>query len=223
LREYASETREKGIPIMGTKDPRIDAYIAKAPAFAKPILAHLRQLVHRGCPDVVETIKWSCPHFDYKGMMCGMAAFKSHCSFGFWNGALDVPEKQGAMGNFGPLKLLADLPKDSRIVRWVKEAAALNEAGVKRRPLRRTKPRRNIAMPRDLSAALKRNAKARATFEAFSPSHRREYLEWITEAKTDETRQRRLATALEWMAEGKSRNWKYMPARKSGPAKSARR
>jgi hypothetical protein len=208
---------------MATKDPRIDAYIAKAPEFARPILARLRKLVHQGCPDVVETIKWSCPHFDYKGMMCGMAAFKNHCSFGFWNAALDVPEKQGAMGNFGPLRTLADLPKDSLIVGWVKKAAALNEAGVKRRPLRRTAPRRDIPMPKDLAAALKKNARARATFEAFSPSHKREYLEWITDAKTDETRQRRLATALEWMAEGKARNWKYMPKGKSGAAKSARR
>jgi uncharacterized protein YdeI (YjbR/CyaY-like superfamily) len=127
------------------------------------------------------------------------------------------------MGNFGPLRSLADLPKDSRIVGWVKKAAALNEAGVKRRPLRRTASRREIAMPRELSAALKKNAKARATFEAFSPSHKREYLEWITDAKTDETRQRRLATALEWMSEGKPRNWKYMPKGKSGGAKAVRR
>lgn len=210
---------------MGTKDPRIDAYIAKSADFAKPILKHLRVLVHEGCPEVEEAIKWGSPHFDYKGMMCGMAAFKAHCSFGFWNGALQIPEKAGAMGHFGRLTSLSDLPKDKVIVAYVQEAARLNDAGVKRRPLRRTEPRRNIPMPRDLSTALKKNAKARATFASFSPSHKREYLEWITEAKTDATRTKRLETALDWMAAGKPRHWKYQPAKSRAgvAAKTARR
>jgi uncharacterized protein YdeI (YjbR/CyaY-like superfamily) len=194
---------------MVKKDPRVDAYIAKSADFAQPILRHLREIVHKGCPEVEETMKWSSPHFLYLGMLCGMAAFKSHCAFGFWKGKLIVPERPEAMGQFGRIASVSDLPKASVLLGYVREAARLNETGEKipRKPRR---PKKALATPPDLAAALKKNAKARATFEGFSPSHKREYIEWITEAKTEETRKKRLDNAVEWMAEGKPRNWKYM-------------
>lgn len=204
---------------MATKDPRIDAYIANAAEFAKPILKHLRKVVHAGCPDVVETLKWSMPHFDHKGVMCGMAAFKQHCAFGFWKADLildraQIAEKSG-MGSFGTIRSLADLPGEKTLIGYVKKAAALNEAGVKAparpQPKKRKPP---LPTPPDFTAALKKNAKARKTFENFSPSHRREYIEWVTEAKREETRKERLAKSVKWLAEGKARNWKYMRAKK---------
>jgi uncharacterized protein YdeI (YjbR/CyaY-like superfamily) len=203
---------------MATKDPRIDAYIAKSAAFAKPILKHLRKVVHAGCPDVEETIKWQFPHFDYKGVLCGMAAFKQHCAFGFWKETLifdgDKPAEKTAMGSFGCIKSLADLPKEKTLIGYVKKAVALNEAGIKAPG--RTKPQRRepLEVPGYFIAALKKNAKARKAFEAFAPSKQREYLEWVTEAKREETRNERLATSIEWLAEGKSRHWKYQLAKK---------
>ncbi len=195
---------------MGKKDPRIDAYIAKSADFARPILKHLREVVHKGCPDVEETIKWSMPHFDYAGApLAGMAAFQAHCAFGFWKGSLIVPGSKEAMGQFGRLTKLSDLPSDRILLGYVKKAARLNEEGVKA-PRTVKRPKKEIPMPADLAAALKKNARARATFDDFSPSRRREYLEWIVEAKTEETRRKRLDTAVEWMADGKPRNWKYM-------------
>jgi uncharacterized protein YdeI (YjbR/CyaY-like superfamily) len=203
---------------MATKDPRIDAYIAKSADFAKPILKHLRAVVHAGCPQVEETIKWSMPHFDYKGVMCGIAAFKEHCAFGFWKADLildrDRQAEKSGMGSFGCIKSLADLPSEKTLIGYVKKAAALNEAGIKAPGRTQPKKRKPIPVPADFAAALKRNTKARKTFQDFSPSHRREYLEWITEAKREETRKDRLAKTLKLLAEGKSRNWKYMPARK---------
>jgi uncharacterized protein YdeI (YjbR/CyaY-like superfamily) len=203
---------------MATKDPRIDAYIARSAPFAKPILKYLRKVVHAGCPEVTETIKWSMPHFDYKGMMCGMAAFKAHCAFGFWKGDLvlgrDREEEKPGMGTFGCIKSLTDLPNEKTLVGYVKKAAALNDAGIKAPGRAAPKKRAPIPVPDDFAAALKKNAKARQTFDSFSPSHRREYLEWITEAKREETRKERLAKSVKWLAEGKARNWKYMPAKK---------
>ena len=203
---------------MATKDPRIDAYIAKSAAFAKPILKHLRKVVHAGCPVVVETMKWSMPHFDHKGVMCGMAAFKEHCAFGFWKADLVLDrgengEKSG-MGSFGCIRSLADLPNEKTLIGYVKKAAALNEAGIKAPGRTQPKKREPLATPDDLSAALKKSAKARKTFEDFPPSHRREYIEWITEAKREETRKERLAKTMKWLAESKARNWKYMAAKK---------
>lgn len=202
---------------MPTKDPRIDAYIEKSADFAKPILKHLRKAVHAGCPGVVETIKWSMPHFDYKGMMCGMAAFKEHCSFGFWKADLILDrDKQGeksGMGSFGCIKSLKDLPSEKTLIGYVKKAAALNDAGVKAPGRAAPKKRAPIPVPDYFADALKKNAKAKKTFDGFSPSHRREYLEWITEAKREETRRQRMATSLQWLAEGKPRNWRYQPAK----------
>jgi uncharacterized protein YdeI (YjbR/CyaY-like superfamily) len=203
---------------MGKKDPRIDAYIAKSAAFAKPILKHLRKIVHAGCPDVEETLKWSMPHFDYKGVMCGMAAFKQHCVFGFWKKTLildrDPATEEAAMGGFGRITSLADLPSEKTLLQYVKKAAALNEAGIKAPPRIKSKKREPLEVPDYFGAALKKNAKARKTFEDFPPSKRREYLEWVTEAKREETRRERLATSIKWLAEGKARHWKYMPVKK---------
>lgn len=197
---------------MPTSDPRVDAYIAKAAPFAQPILAHLRALVHATCPEVEESIKWGAPFFLYRGLFCHMAAFKQHCAFGFWKWKQvvgeDAPEE--AMGQFGRIQTLADLPPEKTIVAYLRKAMALNEAGVPAATRARKTPRPEAEVPDDLAAALKKHAKARRAFEAFGPSHRRDYIEWIVEAKREETRAKRLATTLEWLAEGKPRNWKYM-------------
>jgi len=203
---------------MATKDPRVDAYIEKSAGFAKPILKHLRKIVHAGCPEVEETMKWSMPHFDYKGVMCAMAAFKEHCAFGLWKEALifdrdKVAEKTG-MGSFGCITSLADLPSEKRLIQYVRKAAALNAAGIVAPGRTQPKKREPLKVPDSFSAALRKNAKARKTFENFPPSKRREYLEWVTEAKREETRNERLATSIKWLAEGKARHWKYVPAKK---------
>src|SRR6266508_2312801 len=174
---------------MGKKDPRIDAYIAKSADFAKPILKHLRELVHERCPDVEETIKWGSPTFEYHGILCGIAAFKAHCAFGFWNRALKIPGSipDAAMGQFGRITSLSDLPSDKVMLGWIREAARLNETGQKLGPMAR-KAHKPLPVPKELTAALKKKAGATAKFNAFSPSQQRDYSEWILEAKTDETR-----------------------------------
>lgn len=203
---------------MAAKDPRIDAYIAKSADFAKPILKHLRKVVHASCPQVEETMKWSMPHFDHKGVMCGMAAFKEHCAFGFWKGELvlgrDKQEEKSGMGSFGCIKSLKDLPGEKTLIGYVKKAAALNEAGINVPGRAQPKKRAPIPVPPYFAAALQKNAQARKTFEAFPPSHRREYLEWVTEAKREETRNERLAKTIMWLSEGKPRHWKYTPSKK---------
>jgi uncharacterized protein YdeI (YjbR/CyaY-like superfamily) len=196
---------------MGKKDPRVDAYVRNAAGFARPILKHLRTVVHAACPDVEETIKWSFPHFDYRGeMMCSMAAFTSHCAFGFWKASLVLGDKaaDGAMGHLGRITSIDDLPSERTLTSYVKKAAKLNDEGVKVQRMRRAKPAFEI--PDDLTKALAKNKKALTTFAALPPGHKREYVEWIAEAKREETRKRRLETAVEWIAEGKSRNWKYV-------------
>ena len=202
---------------MPKKDPRIDAYIAKSAEFAKPILKHLRKVVHAGCPNVEETMKWSMPHFDYKGVMCGMAAFKEHCTFGFWKGELifggEKKVEQDAMGHFGRITSLANLPNEKTLTSYVRKAAELNEKGVQAPWRARQKKKPPLTIPDYFSAALKKNAKARKTFENFSTSQQREYVEWVTEAKREETRKQRLATSMEWLGEGKVRNWKYLNCR----------
>ena len=198
---------------MGKKDPRIDAYITNAEPFARPILVHLRKLVHQACPVAEETIKWGFPHFDHHGIMVSMAAFKQHAVFGFWQHTLVTGGKtakgEAAMGSFGRITSRKDLPSDAQIVRMVKEAARLNESGVKVARVPKAAPKPAPKTPADLLAALAKNRQAKATFDAFPPSHRREYVEWIVEAKRPETRATRLKTAIEWMAEGKARHWKY--------------
>ena len=193
-------------------DPRVDAYIAKAPEFARPILTRIRDAVHAGCPDVAETIKWSVPSFEYKGPFCGMASFKKHVMFGFWKHQLmNKVLPTGDKANFGRFRRIAsidDVPSTAGMVRIIKVAKKLNDDGVKvPRAAKAAKP--PVKTPADLMAALKKSPRTLAAFKAFSPSHKREYVEWITEAKAAETRARRVAQALEWIAEGKSRNWKY--------------
>jgi uncharacterized protein YdeI (YjbR/CyaY-like superfamily) len=200
---------------MKNKDKRIDQYIFKAAPFAQEILLHFRALVHKACPEVEETIKWSFPHFDYKGeMMCSMAAFKQHCAIGFWKASLMKDAKKlkdgniEAMGNYGRITSVKDLPDNKIIIAQIREAMKLNDEGVKL-PSRKKTSVVEPEVPEDFMKALAKNKKARTVFDSFAPSCRREYILWITEAKTDTTRSKRLETAMEWIAEGKQRHWKY--------------
>jgi uncharacterized protein YdeI (YjbR/CyaY-like superfamily) len=199
---------------MASKDARIDAYIARAAPFAQPILRHVRKLVHQGCPEVQETIKWSMPHFDYYGIMLGMAAFKEHCSIGFWKGELILGKQAGAddgMGHFGKITSLEDLPSDKRFIENVRKAAELNKQGIKKpADLKPKSDRPELTVPEYLRAALRKNKKAAASFEGFSYTNKKEYIDWLTEAKREETRIKRLETAISWISEGKPRNWKYL-------------
>ncbi|ODU41586.1 MAG: hypothetical protein ABS98_14580 [Lysobacteraceae bacterium SCN 69-48] len=193
------------------RDPRIDAYIERAAPFAQPILRHARELVHEACPDVEESIKWGMPSFSHAGgILCGMAAFKQHASFGFWRHAdvVGEGEPRDGMGSYGKMTSLDDLPPRTTLLAHLRKAMQLNEAGLKS-PKRKPAPRPAPDTPEDLAAALANNKAANATFDAFPPGCRREYIEWIVEAKRAETRTKRLAQAIEWMAAGKRRNWKY--------------
>ena len=196
---------------MPRKDARIDAYIAKAQPFAQPILKYIRTTVMSASPELEETIKWGLPSFTYHGIVCGMAGFKQHVSFGFWKSKLILNTKgmpaDEAMGQFGRIKKLSDLPTKREIVGYVRKAMQLNEDGVTVK--RAVKPKQAIPMPPVLKSALAKAAKARTTWDVLSPGHRREYLEWVTEAKTDATRDKRIATTIEWLKDGKRRNWKY--------------
>lgn len=200
---------------MPVTDPRIDAYIGKAEPFAQPILLHIRKLVHKAFPEITETMKWSFPHFEHKGVVCSMASFKQHCAFSFWKASImKDPNKilqikdRGAMGHFDRITSIKDLPSDKIMIAYIKEAVALNESGIKlpAKPKSSPKP---LEIPDYIIKALKKNAKANKTFEAFPYSHKKEYINWITEAKTDATKEKRIATMLEWLEEGKDRNWKY--------------
>ena len=198
---------------MPTTDPFVDEYIDKAQEFAKPVLNHIRTLVHEACPDVVEKKKWSFPHFDYKGMMCSMASFKEHCAFGFWKQSLiddaAFPEEKTAMGSFGRIKSLADLPDDKTMKKLIHDAMKLNDEGIKVAKPKPSGEKKELVVPEVLIAALETNALASETFNAFPYSKKKDYVEWLTEAKTDATRDKRLATTIEWLAEGKPRHWKY--------------
>ena len=198
---------------MPTIDPFVDAYIDKAQGFAKPVLNHIRKLVHEACPDVIETKKWRFPHFDYKGMMCSMASFKEHCAFGFWKQSLmedkAFPAEKTAMGSFGRITSLADLPDEQTMKKLIGDAMKLNDAGIKVAKPKPTGKKKELVVPEILAAALETNALASETFNNFPYSKKKDYVEWITEAKTDVTRDKRLATAIEWLAEGKARHWKY--------------
>jgi uncharacterized protein YdeI (YjbR/CyaY-like superfamily) len=202
------------------RNPEFDDYLANAEGFAKPIMRHLRKLLHDICPDVVEEIKWGIPHFDYKGeMMCIFAAYKKHCSFTFWKDSLmgdpRLRKNSGlpaAKRYMGKITALSDLPSDEELVAYIKEAMVLNEKGVKLPPRKSDKPKEIIVIPDYFSAQLDANPRAKAVFESKSDSFRREYLVWITEAKTEATRQKRVDESLSWIAEGKGRFWKYEKA-----------
>jgi uncharacterized protein YdeI (YjbR/CyaY-like superfamily) len=197
-------------------DPRVDAYINKSAAFAQPILTHLRELVHKSVPDIEESIKWSMPFFTYKGQMFGnIAAFKAHCSFGLFGGAMKAYleeqgiAKNGNMGAMGKITTLKDLPPNKVLAGYLKQAATLIDDGAKTmtRPKKAAKPAPEI--PAELAAALKKNKAATKVWNDFAPGSQREYAEWITDAKRAETKEKRIAQAIEWIAEGKQRNWKY--------------
>ena len=200
------------------KNPAVDAYIAKSAPFARPILKRLRALMHKADPRIVESLKWGVPHFEHNGIVAGMAAFKQHAAYGFWSKRL-VQERLGkdaeklfpknAERGMGGRKIrsLSEMPPDALLLRAIRIAVALNEEGVRPKRVLRKKP--PVKTPPYLVAALKKNAKARATFERFTPAQQREYVEWLTEAKQEATRERRLATTVEWLALGRQRNWKY--------------
>ena len=204
-----------------TFDPRVDAYIAKSKPFAQPILNHLRELVHKACPAVIETMKWSRPFFEYKGVILGnMSAFNEHCSFGFWGEEIAAVLREAnllqpdAMGSLGRLTRVEDLPAHKQMLSLLRQAAALVDSGQYTSPIAaRNKvvkaPAAAIEAPPEFTKALKANRKASAAFAAFSPSCKREYVEWIADAKRAETRDKRIATAIDWISEGKQRNWKY--------------
>ena len=194
-----------------SRDPRIDAYIAKQADFARPILEHLRRVVHEAAPEVEETIKWSMPHFTYKGrLFAGMAAFKAHATFGLWQASAVLGEtgaEREAMGQFGRLAGLGDLPPEGELKDIIRRAADHAQDPPKPRPKKAPKP--ELETPAELNEALDSNPAARAAFDGFPPSARRDYVEWVIESKRPETRDKRIAQAVEWMAEGKKRHWKY--------------
>ncbi|MDZ4716092.1 MAG: YdeI/OmpD-associated family protein [Cytophagales bacterium] len=197
------------------KDQRVDTFISASEPFAKPILTKLRKLVHQACPDIEEKIKWGVPHFDYKGPMANMAAFKQHCAFGFWKASLmeDFEKKMSpnrgiAWGHFGRITSLSDLPSDAVLLKYIREACRLNDEGIKIVKAKAAQPK-ELTVPPALKKALSKNKKAQATFDAFSYANKKDYAEWVADAKTEETRNKRIETAIAWMAEGKIRNWKY--------------
>jgi uncharacterized protein YdeI (YjbR/CyaY-like superfamily) len=202
-------------------NPKVDAYLASVQPFAQPILVHLRDLVHRACPEVEETIKWGRPFFPYRGaILCNMSAFKEHCSFGYWGEEIGTVLREAkvlgeeGMGSLGRITTLKDLPSDKLMLSWIRQAAAFVDSGNYTSPIAARRkvvkpPKVEVEPPAEFKAALQKNKKATAIFAAFSPSCKREYVEWIAGAKRSETREKRIATAIEWIAEGKQRNWKY--------------
>jgi uncharacterized protein YdeI (YjbR/CyaY-like superfamily) len=195
---------------MPSTDKRVDAYIARAPEFARPVLTQIRATVHAACPDCEEDIKWGAPAFMYKGILFMMASFKEYCAINFWKGALIVGDDatEGVAGQLGKLKQVSDLPSKKVLTGYIKKAMALNESGTavaKRVP----RPKTDVVMPDYFMVAIRKSKRALAGYEKFSASQQREYIEWITSAKGEATRDRREKQAVEWMAEGKSRNWKY--------------
>jgi uncharacterized protein YdeI (YjbR/CyaY-like superfamily) len=206
---------EINIRSMGKKIPAVDKYIANSKPFAQPILEYLREIVHSASPKIEEVMKWSFPHFEYKGNICSMASFKEHCAFGFWKGSIMKDEDKiinpvgkTAMGSLGRITSIKDLPSKKILVKYIKEAIDLNEKGV---PLPKKAPAKqsDLDIPEDFANAIAKNKKAKKVFDQFSPSHKKEYIMWIVEAKREETRKSRIDTALEWIAEGKGKNWKY--------------
>lgn len=200
---------------MAVRDKRVDEYITSAAPFARPILAHLRKLIHRACPDIEEGIKWNAPFFSHRGkILCFFAEFKAHVAFGFWHPQMKkivAPSHRrkagGGMGTFGRIATREDLPDDRALSRYLKAAMALNEAEAKKSPARKSRPA--LTAPPALAEALRRHPRAQASWLEFTPGARRDYIEWIFDAKRAETREQRLRTTLEWVAEGKRRNWKY--------------
>jgi uncharacterized protein YdeI (YjbR/CyaY-like superfamily) len=204
---------------MNHTDPRVDNYIIKSADFAVPILVYLRELVHASCPEVRETMKWSFPHFEYKGsILCSMASFKYHCAFGFWYGSLltdphkllATGEERNSMGSLGKIKSISDLPAAEHLTAFIAEVMQLIDVGTKVKKEEKPKEVKELVVPAYMLDALNDNPKALRTFDNFSYSQKKEYVEWLEDAKTEATRNKRLATAVGWMEEGKIRNWKYL-------------
>src|SRR5262245_55915369 len=195
---------------MGERNPKVTAYIAKSAPFARPIFERLRRLFHEACPEIEEKLKWNCPSFEYKGMVGGFAGFKRHANFGFWRQDV-LPDPQGIFTGSGPMANkvsdVSQLPPDDVLLSYIRAAVDLNEKGPPPRAKPKAKP--PVKVPPRFLAALKKNPKALSAFESFPPSHKREYIEWIVDAKREETRDRRMKTAIEWISKGKARNWKY--------------
>ena len=193
---------------MANKDARVDAYIARSADFAKPILIHLRKLIHTACPSLEETVKWRMPFFEHNGILCMMAAFKSHCAIRFWHPEMRKLFKRGdSMSHVGRITKMSDLPSDAKMLEYLCQATKLNDTAKKTPTARR--PAKKVRIPSYITSALKRDKNALAAFNAFSPSHQNEYVQWITDAKRDETRSKRISTMLQWLKAGKSRHWKY--------------
>lgn len=197
-------------------DSRVDAYIAKSADFAKPILTHLRHLVHQASPELRETMKWSCPFFDHEGTVCQLAAFKEHCAFGFWKAAMMedpyqiLNQEPDTAGSLGRITSIADLPTDEILIQYIRQALALNVNGVKAPARNKSKTDKSeLQLPLYFTEILDQNAMVREQFEKFSPSQKKEYISWFEEAKTEITRTKRLDIAMEWISEGKKRNWKF--------------
>lgn len=197
-------------------DNRVDAYIAESADFAKPILTHLRELVHQASPELKETMKWSSPFFDHDGPVCQMAAFKQHCAFGFWKASvMDDPyqilnQEADTAGSIGRITSLTDLPADDILIQYIQQAVSLNVQGIKAPA--RAKPQTSqsiLTIPAYFIEVLDKNPLVKEQFEQFSPSQKKEYITWLIEAKTETTRIKRLETAIEWITEGKTRHWKY--------------
>jgi uncharacterized protein YdeI (YjbR/CyaY-like superfamily) len=202
----------------GELNPKVDAYIAKSQPFAQPIMSHIRELVHKACPEVEETIKWSMPFFQVRGVILGhMAAFKQHCAIGLWGPEMNAIlneaglHSEDGMGSLGKITSLKDLPADKKLLGYYRHAAELILSGQRTKSLERPAkaPKPAPKVPPELAAALKKNKIAAKVFAGFSPSCQREYADWITEAKRPETKEKRITQAVEWIAEGKQRNWKY--------------
>ncbi|HEV2110988.1 MAG TPA: YdeI/OmpD-associated family protein [Gammaproteobacteria bacterium] len=198
---------------MGKKDPRVDAYIAKSAGFARPILKRLRMLVHKADPKIEETLKWSMPSFMHDGLVCNMAAFKQHCAFGFWKGKL-ILDKEGrradeAMGQFGRIASLKDLPPDRKIIGYIRKAVRLNQGDVKVPGRSRAKKATPLRVPAYFMHAVSKDKQALKAFQGLSTSYRNEYVEWVSGAKREETRIKRLATAVSWLKRGRNMNWRY--------------
>jgi uncharacterized protein YdeI (YjbR/CyaY-like superfamily) len=199
---------------MSNRDSRVDLYINNSAEFAKPILIHLRELVHKACPEVKETIKWGFPCYEYKGMLCSMASFKNHCAFNFWKGGaikdtdkIFSKEAEGGMGTLGKITDLREIPSDKIMIKYLKEAIKLNDEGVKVE--KKPKEKKELVVPEYFSKELKKYPTAFEVFNSFSESHKREYVDWVVDAKREETREKRIKTAIEWMSEGKNFMWKY--------------
>jgi uncharacterized protein YdeI (YjbR/CyaY-like superfamily) len=209
------------MPTSENFNPRVDLYIANSRPFAQPILEHIRQLVHKACPPVAETIKWSRPFFEYKGVILGnMSAFNEHCSFGFWGEEISAVLREqkvlqpDAMGSLGRLTRVEDLPSSKQMLTLLRQSVAFIDSGQYTSPIAARQrvvkaPTSAAEAPPQFAKALKANKKASAAYAKFSPSCKREYVEWIADAKRDETRDKRIATAIEWISEGRQRNWKY--------------